>query len=251
MQVVVRALSVLAHLANHPEGQTLQELADGLQLPVATAHRLLAVLGAEEYVVRAGEGKRYKLGASALALSRGIRRNSEAAEPYMQALSDQTQETVFLAELVGTRVVCVALVEGTRPLRLFVRVGQEMPVHAAASARSLLAFQPDGLVDAVLAEHELTRFTPETPASMAAVKRHLMLVRERGYDLCDQELDPNVVAVSAPVRAGDGKVTASVTLAAPRDRIDSVTRKRHIALIQRTASSISAAVGFVDSALDR
>lgn len=243
MQVVVRALTVLTYLSEHPEGKTLQGISDALSMPVATVHRLLGTLTAEEFTVRGAE-RCYTLGSASLGLSKGVRRAAEVARPFMRRLSEQTQETVFLSELVGNRVVCVGLVEGSRPLRLFVRIGQEMPVHAAASARSVLAFQPDDLVNGILAGNELVRFRPGTPTTVAAVRAHLAKIRDRGFDVCDEELDPNVVAISAPVWGASGTVVAGLTLAAPRNRMDSVTLKREVLLVTRTAKELSASLGF-------
>jgi len=235
---------MLTLLSRHPGGRTLREISDALAIPIATVHRLMAVLADNEFVVRTGDSKRYSLGPAALSLAQGVRRVTAVARPPMDRLSERSQETVFLTELVGQRAVCVAMVEGTRPLRLFVRIGQELPVHAAASARALLAFAPERQVDEVLSANELTRFTDETPESVASVKSVLAEIRKRGYDVCDQELDPNVCAISAPVRAADGSVIASVTLAAPIDRMDPLSRKRDIALLKECADEISAGLGY-------
>lgn len=245
MQVVVRALKVLRHLGVHREGQTLQELSDALETPVATMHRLLAVLVGQEFVARSEETKQYTLGPSSLALAQGVRRVADVARPQLRGLSAATGETVFVTELVGDRAVCVALEEGTRPLRLFVRIGQELPMHAAASARALIAFLDETKVDGILGSRDLARFTDETPSTVSAVRAHLNDVRERGYDTCDQELDPNVWAVGAPIRDSSGAVVASVSLASPADRMDSVTRKRVIGLVGEAADAISASLGHI------
>ncbi len=245
MQLVIRTVAVLRHLADHPDGRSLVDVAGAIGAPLPTLHRLMAVLVAEEFVARSPDTRRYSLGSGAVALNRGMRRVEEIARTRMAELSAATRETVFLTEMVGRRAVCTALVDGSRPLRLSVRVGQELPVHAAASARAILAFLPPREVDEVLSRHELTRFTDDTPHTIRAVKRHLLEVARRGFDVCDQELDLNVVAISAPVRSGDGAVTASVTLAAPRDRISLLTRRRWTDQVVDTADAVSAELGHV------
>ena len=243
MQLVVRTLAVVRQLADHPEGQTLVELARALDSPLPTLHRLMVVIVREEFALRQKD-KRYTLGPAAVSLNRGIRRVEEIARPHMAELSAQTHETVFLTEMVGRRAVCTALVDGSRPLRLSVRVGQELPIHAAASARAILAFMPDDEVNQLLAAHDFVRFTEETPQTAPAVKRHLREVANRGFDMCDQELDLNVVAVSAPLRSQIGAVSASLTLAAPRDRIDTLIRRRWTAQVVAAARAISTESGY-------
>lgn len=248
MQLVTRTLALLRHLSDHPEGQTLVDIAGAIQAPLPTLHRLMAVLVTEEFATKWAGTKRYYLGSGAVSLNRGMRRVEEIARARMAELSATTQETVFLTELVGHRAMCTALVDGSRPLRLSVRVGQELPVHAAASARSILAFLPERDVDDVLSSHELTRFTDDTPHTMSSVKQHLDEVARRGFDVCDQELDLNVVAISAPVRSRAGGVTASVTLAAPKDRISPLNRRRWTGLVVDTANAVSAEMGYIRSA---
>lgn len=248
MQLVIRTVAVLRHLADHPEGRSLVDVAGAIGAPLPTLHRLMTVLVAEEFVARSPDTKRYSLGPGAVSLNRGVRRVEDVARAHMSELSAVTQETVFLTEMVGHRAVCTALVDGSRPLRLSVRVGQEVPVHAAASARAILAFLPPRDVEDVLSSHQLTRYTDDTPHTIGAVKEHLSEVARRGFDVCDQELDLNVVAISAPVRSHTGEVTASLTLAYPKDRVDAVTRRRWTIHVLDAATAVSTAMGHVHQA---
>ncbi len=216
MQLVKRTLAVLRILGDSP-GLTMQELATSLDVPLPSMHRLLATLTEEEFVVRTDE-RQFVLGPAALALARGRRQLEDVARPFMRELSATTGETVFLTRLVGRRAICVAMVEGTRALRLFVAVGQSMPFHAAASARVLLVDRSPDEVAALLGEGPPEAYTATTPTTPAAVARHLDDVRRDGYDVCREELDPNVLAVSAPIRNAAGEVEASLTVAAPWDR---------------------------------
>ena len=244
MQVVVRALRVIQYLGTRTQGVTLGELSDHFGVAPATMHRLMAVLTEHEFAVRTGDSKQFSLGPAALSLAQATRHVADVARPHMQDLSASTGETVFLTELVGRRAVCVALVDGTRPLRLFVRVGQELPLNAAASARVLLAFQGEAQIDELLEAHDLMRFGPGTPTTSAAIKAHLVEVVRQDYDLCDGELDANVVAVAAPIRGREGDVVASLTAACPSNRMDPLARKRLISLVQDAAARISAGIGY-------
>ncbi|MER5335687.1 IclR family transcriptional regulator [Micromonospora sp. NPDC002717] len=248
MQPVVRALEMLRTLARHGDGMSMKDLHETLDIPLGSAHRLLAVLAEQEFVTRSPVNRRYFLGPAARQLAeQNSRRTSTlvAPHPAVLAAAAESGETVFLAELVGNRVVCIALIESVHPLRLFVRIGQEMPLHAAASARALLADMDTDIVRALLAERPLTAFTPDTPATPDAVIEHLAVVRARGYDVCDDELDRGVWAVAAPVRSSTGTTCASITLAAAADRMrDPVARARATHLVLATAARLSAELGY-------
>lgn len=248
MQVVRRALQVLRVLSDHQDGLTLQDLSRELSSPPATMHRLLAVLEDERFVVRSATTKRYSLGADAFLLALTAKHVAEVAREELAALSRSNGETAFVSELVGDRAVCTALVEGSRPLRLFVRVGQELPLHAAASSRAIIAFLDQEYVAEVLRRSDLVRFTDETPGTVDETLAHLLVVRSQGFDLCEEELDPNVWAVGAPIRDHIGNVVASVTVAGPVERIDAVTRRKVIGDVRAAADAISRQIGFRDKA---
>ncbi|MEV0068996.1 MULTISPECIES: IclR family transcriptional regulator [unclassified Amycolatopsis] len=248
MQVVIRALSVLRALATKGKGATLQELHEELDIPVGSAHRVLTTLMEENFVTRSPTNKRYFLGPAARQLGEPApHRTALLANPH-QAVVDAAEasgETVFLTELIGARAVCVALVEGRHPLRLFVRIGQEMPLHAAASSRSLLAYLPEPAARRVLETQSLDAFTPDTPTTVDELVEHLALVRARGYDICDDELDRGVWAVAAPIFTSTGAVAASVTLAAAGNRMrEGTARTVATDAVLTAARELSAELGF-------
>lgn len=142
---VTRALRVIGMLATSRRGMTLQQLHEQLDIPIGSMHRVLAALAEEQYVTRSPINRCYFLGPASTelaAISSGGGGTIVTPPAPMEEAARESGETVFLTELVGLRLICVALVEARHPLRLFVRVGQEMSPHAAASARSVLAFLP-------------------------------------------------------------------------------------------------------------
>ncbi|MHB1612887.1 MAG: IclR family transcriptional regulator [Actinomycetes bacterium] len=248
MQPVIRALRVLQILAPSYRGLSLQELHEALDIPVGSVHRLLATLADQGFVTRSPANRRYFLGPAARQLAeQNTSTDSLLVSPHPAVLevAHQTGETVFLTELFGDRAVCVALVEGRHPLRLFVRIGQEMPLHAAASARCLLAYAQESLTRLLLTAHPLAEFTPETPTGVEEVLGHLALVRGRGYDVCDDELDRGVWAVAAPVFVSTGHVCASITMAGAGERMrDRKTRVEATEAVVAAAGRMSEELGY-------
>ncbi|MCU1640715.1 MAG: IclR family transcriptional regulator [Nocardia sp.] len=248
MQVVVRALRVLSALSTKGGGVTLQELHEDLDIPVGSLHRVLSILMQENFITRSPANKRYFIGPAARRLGEAASRQTQLLITPHRAVVKAAQvsgETIFLTELIGARAVCVALVEGRHPLRLFVRIGQDMPLHAAASSRALLAYLPTADARKLLQAYPLDAFTPETPTTVDEVIEHLEVVRERGYDICDDELDRGVWAVSAPVFASTGSAAASVTLAAAGGRIqDPAAREAAVQTVLAAAREMSTELGF-------
>jgi IclR family acetate operon transcriptional repressor len=244
---VIRALRILSTLAPEARGLSLQELADSLDIPVGSMHRILAVLDQEDFVTRSPSNRRYFLGPQARKLAAASTGMGHLAQPpsAIAEAAAESGETVFLTELIGSQAVCVALAEARHPLRLTVRIGQTLPLHAAAAARILLAYLDDSDVRRLLGKVPLEEFTPDTPTTLAAVQEHLTMARDRGYDICRNELDNNVWAVATPVRQSTGAVRASVTLAAPADRAStSSARTKLRKIVHAAADEMSADLGY-------
>lgn len=246
MQLVRRTLAVLSELGSQPDGQGLQELASTLDMPISSLHRLLATMTDAEFVIR-GDDRRFVLGPAALALAQAARELEVVARPHMKQLAAETTEMVFLSRLVGQRAVCVEIMQGERPLRLYVAVGQVVPFHAAASARVLLSRLPEAQVDELLAAQDFEVFAPGTPRTAAQVKELLTSIRARGYDICRNELDPGVLAASAPILNGSGEVVASLTVASPADRSDEEINHTWRPALFRAVDRISAELGFASN----
>ncbi|MBB5826317.1 IclR family transcriptional regulator [Micromonospora carbonacea] len=248
MQPVVRALQVLQALSSRPDGMTLQELHLALDIPLGSMHRILAVLREQRFVSRSPIDLRYFLGPAVRDLTE---RNVSGAggmqslTTVVRELSQATGETVFLTELHGSEAVCVSLVEGTYPLRLFVRLGQVMPLNAAAAARVLLAHLPTAVAAELLGASVLGEFTPASPHTAESVLERLPVIRERGYDIAADELDEGVWAVAAPVFTSTGRATASVTLAGSSGRFATeAARSAAIRSVTGAAARMSAHLGW-------
>ncbi|WP_028927025.1 IclR family transcriptional regulator [Pseudonocardia acaciae] len=248
IEVVGRALDVLNAVASARSGRSLQELHDQLDIPVGSLHRILGTLDQADYLRRSPVTKRYFVGRAARALAGGTATAGARLvqpPPALVEAAARTRETAFLTELVGDVPICVSIVEAEHPLRLFVRIGQEMPLHAAASSRAILAHLDEAAARTLLAGSvPLTGYTEGTPREVEDVMRVLKEVRAQGYAVCDNELDPNVWAVSAPIRDGDDRVTSSVTVTAPESRVaDPATRQLATRAVLDAAHALSAELG--------
>lgn len=246
MNLVVRALSVLSCLGPERAGLTLQQLHVALDIPLGSLHRLLGTLEQTKFVSRSDRTKRYTLGPAARRLGgeKGPVEMAAAPTPVSRA-ARQSKETVFITRIVDERVVCTSLVESTHHLRLFVHPGQEMPLHAAASARVILAHRDPAFVERLISESPRDAYTGLTVREVNRIIDHLGVVRRQGYDVCDSELDPDVWAVAAPILEADGRIESGVTLAAAAGRMKSPHRRADMTLVVlRAARELSAGQGF-------
>lgn len=249
-QSLDRALRLLIVLGEHPEGMSLSEIARGAELPLATVHRLLATLRRRRFVAQGPSTHAYFLGPAISDLWESSHRQDAGQRLMivpreMVQARDEIGETVFLSEFQGTQVRCQALVPSRHSLQLYVRTGQTMPLNAAAAARILLAWQDEARAVDLLQRTEMTVFTAQTPKTVAEVLDRLRLVRSRGFDTCDSELDDHAWAVAFPVRQALGEVVASVTIAGPEHRLQTRASRDHATTaLRRAAEGMSMRLGW-------
>lgn len=246
MKALTRALRILDALSAESRALGVTELADRLDEPPSSTHRLLQVLTHVNLVIQDSDSRRYRLGPHILSLADAFARQNpliDVARPYLASLRTATGEAVFLTELVGQDAVCVATAERDRPLLFYMRVGQRMPFHASAAARAILAFRPLDETKAFLQREALEPFTDSTITTVSKALSSLDWIRHHGYATCEQEMEVGVSAVSAPISNRCCEVFASVTLVAPHQRLIGDLRATVVHLLLNSATEISNALG--------
>ena len=211
-QVLERTFGILeVFTETRPEWGTT-DIARKLGLPVPTTHRILTALSRLGYVSQHEETRRFRLGLAALTLGERARAVADlrpVAIGPLRRLSEATGETALLTVLTPERDrgVCLERVETSQPLRLSVQPGRQLPLHAGASQKALLAFMPDEDIDRVLAQ-PLEGFCRSTITGQAALRRELATIKARGWAGSYEETNVGVWGVAVPVLSSSDVVCA-------------------------------------------
>lgn len=243
-----RAISILNFLAAHPtEAFTLSDLAERLDINLASVHALLAALTDSGYLVRHPRQRTYTLGPSVVALgSAALERHAviDHARDAARELARTLQLEVTVSAPAGNEIVFLARTGAHRARAIPVHVGQRVPLVAPlgsvfkawgdASSWLATADDPDGLAAvlrevrsrgySVALEHEARRGlgaaldhladVPADRAVRAEVAAHVADLGHREYQL--HELRPerryDVSMVAAPVFGAAGEVALALTL---------------------------------------
>jgi DNA-binding IclR family transcriptional regulator len=216
-------------------------VAERLGVARSTAYRYLQSLVAGRFLEEAPGGG-FRLGLRVLEIARLARRSyglSEVALPAMEALVEETHETVLLTRRTGDLVVCVDRAESTRAVRISYERGSALPINAGASALVLLAWSPDDEVRRLLEVAELRRFTAATLTDVDALMERIGRIRRLGYSITRGELDPDVVGIAAPIRDENKQVVAAVSVAALASRVYPEAEAEIAQKVLATAQGIS------------
>src|ERR1039457_954659 len=162
----------------------------------------------------------------------------DVAQPYLDRLGEATGEAVNLGVERGGLVEQIAQVDSTYLIGGTHWLSRPVPPHGGALGRVLLASGP-----AELPRGRLERCTARTITSRAELDANLAEVRERGYAITDEELEPGLVAVAAPVRRDGGTVVAALSVSAPATRLTPARMAGVAAECAAQAAAVSAALG--------
>jgi len=239
--VLTRAVRILRLFTAASPALSVSEIARRADLPLATAHRLVAEL-VDLNVLERDAGKRVRMGVQvwewAARSSRALDVR-ETAMPYLEDLQSVVQQHTQIGVLEGTDVLYLERLSARNAVQNITKIAGRLPIHATSAGLVLLAHARAELQEQVLAE-PLRRYTPNTVTDPTELRRRLAEIRRQGFVIADEMITPGAVGLGAPVRGPGGGVVAALTLVLPAD--DS-RRGQHVGAIMATARSISRALG--------
>jgi DNA-binding IclR family transcriptional regulator len=215
----------LLEAATAPGGpHLLGDIARVAGVPKASAHRILHTLVRGGFLYSDGTG-RYPIGPRLRTLAAAVGAASADAriDDLLAELSHRTGQTVHLALRTGDTATYTHKVDSPDAVRMASRVGLRMPLHTTAIGKCVLA----GLPDAELAPILAAGLAPRTHASLIAepeLRAELERVAACGFAVDDEENEPSVRCLAAPVRDARGDViggvsVSTVTFLVSRERV--------------------------------
>ena len=211
-KVLEKTLRVLDLFTIEHPSWSATEVARELEMPTATARRIVRALEARSYLAkvdtRYGLDSAIDLGRRATA-SMDLRARlgsvlRERARPYRTPRRRCSPSTGRKSQHGS---LCVDRIETTHSLRLTIEIGRVTPIHAGASAKALLAFLEEPVIEEVLA-HDLKPLAPGTVTDPRAASKAAQRMSVRGWASSSEE--NNVGASGArgadPRRRGGGRL---------------------------------------------
>lgn len=247
LQSVQNGLLILKVFLKDKPVWGITDISRELQLPKSTVSRLVGDLVSEGYLQKVGN--KYRLGLSILCLA-GVNMSNleihrEAFEP-LKSLVSKIDESAHISMLEGIHLIYLLKVESKQRVRLLSHVGQHRPPSCSSSGKLLLAYQSREIIDAVI-ENGLPKRGPNSVTDPEQLLAELTTIKQAGYCVCIDEMHDDVVSIASPIRDYTGRVTASVSIAAPRQRIDEELIPHLIDEIVKTGTEISSRLGYMES----
>jgi DNA-binding IclR family transcriptional regulator len=246
---VERALSVLQCVGQSKRGFSISEIGRRLKIPKSSAHLILTTLERRGFLQKNTKTGKYHFGLQLVSLSRNALENldlREEAKPFLRSLMQETGLTVHMAVLEREEAVIIEKVEAPGLVRLASWIGRRLDVNCTGVGKVLIAFLPNDELEYLLRTKDFARHNSRTIISKSALRRELALVRESGFALDNEEDEPGVCCIGAPVFDENGKAVAAISVAGTTSQIGRDRLPILAGQVVRVARGISARLGCSD-----
>jgi IclR family transcriptional regulator, KDG regulon repressor len=243
---VATAIRLLEAFSEDEAEIGVSALAKRLKVSKSTVHRLAVTLVSSHFLEQNPENERYRLGVGLFGLGTLVRRRmslSNEARPYLFELRKLTGETILLGIPTEMEVMHVYDLESPQALAIKSDLGARRPAHCTAIGKAIFAFASEKIIEKLLSE-PLAAPTARTVVDPERLREIFAEVRRRGFALEDEENQPGVRVVAAPVRDATGAVVGAVGVAGPSQRLSLESMESFAKPLMEAVAAISARLGF-------
>jgi IclR family transcriptional regulator, KDG regulon repressor len=247
---VRRAVALLLTLggdeALNAGGLGVKRLSELTGNDISRVSRTLEVLSESGLVDREPASRAYRLGwrLFALAARAGQLQLRNEAARFVRLLTDEYEERAYLSVLDGGEVLTILSESPTHTLQAAGWVGRSHPfVYCTSAGRTLLFDHSEDELIALLGDVEFRPPGPNGPTSFADFAARLERERRDGWVYVDEEFEPGLVGIAAPVFDFDGRVIAALNLSGPKFRAGKALAAAGPRL-KEVASELSSLLGY-------
>jgi len=247
VQSLDRTFNILEVLAREPNGLTLAEVSTKVALPRSTTFRLLSVLLQREYVRKASDTNRYRLGPGIIELSSNYLNNLELkteSAPFMRELALALGTIVFLARRQGDMMVYIDKQDQFTSLRKYAIIGEQRPLYCTALGKALILDMDDETIRNLFSKTTFQQFGPHTHTNLDSLIRDIHQSKTRGWTYDNEEAEPGMNCIAAPIRDYRGQIISSISTSWTLDSRPDLEPEKVAVHVMKAARAISAAMGF-------
>lgn len=220
-----RAIAILMTLGSEPatrrDSLGVVEIARLIGSEKTQVSRTLKTLGEAGLVDRDPDSLGYRLGWQlfVLASSAGNQHLLAVAPRVLRRLVTVVGERAHLSVLQGGEVMTLLSESPSQAIQAAGWVGRATPLNSTSSGRALLFDHTEDELRALLPEEAFRAEALNAPRDVEQLMSRLAQARKRGFATTDEEFEPGLVAVAAPVRDFQGRIIAAVNISAPKFRL--------------------------------
>lgn len=241
---VVHAFTVLHAFDLEHREMTLSEVAERIDMTRAGARRYLLTLIFLGYVAQ--DGRLFRLTPKVLDLgfsylsTLGI---VDIAQPYLNRIARETNETAAIAVLDDREVVHLARARVQKELAPVVTIGRRFSALYNSTGRVLIAHMADEAIKTFIDSVDLSGPTSYSITSRSQLLAELKQVRSQGFAIVDQESELGLRSIAVPILDRRQRFVAALNVITSVAAVSSEELKvRILPVLQAAANEISQAL---------
>ena len=243
---VFRVIALIEALVEFPD-ETNSQLAERVDLPRPTVHRLLGMLQQRGFAAHSAS-THYAAGPALHRLAGKLHAQlpwANLAGPLLRHLSDAFSETAFLNLLVREKLARFVVLSAAPPvpLRYAVDLNELSSLLWGASSRSILAYLSAEEIEAAIARDDPAPFDGHR-IDRGELQGSLAQTRAVGMALVRSQRARDAVGIAVPFFDSAGEVRGSVALTVPVERYQDAALKRYAPALKKAAASLSTQLGW-------
>lgn len=242
-KAIGRALDVLECFNDQRPVLSLKEISHLIALPESSLFRVLVTLEARGYLTQNPDGS-YQLSPKVLfgRLYERAQELREIARPILQRLASRFDETASLAYLFEDKIQVLDTVESLHIIRFTNKAGRVLPPHCSSLGKAITAHQPAEIAERILEVYGLYRRTERSIVDRDVLLAEFEHIRRSGYACDREESVPGGVCFGAPVKSGEGRVVAAVSVSVPVVRLTPEREAEIIEAVREAGLQIAGAL---------
>jgi DNA-binding IclR family transcriptional regulator len=220
-------MEILQLVNANPQGLSLSEICQRLEMPKSSTHELLHAMEQQKFLQI--DGKRYKIGIRIFELGQTASRNLDilrAVRPHVKWLSSQSSMTTQFGILEKTEVIYLSKITSHEGIAVESQVGARMPAHATALGKAMLSLLPDEVLETNYGSVVFEKFTPSTIASTSELRDRLNEIRDKKFAEDHEEFTKGVFCLSVPVPALREDTIGAISISMPKETWKQVEREK-------------------------
>ncbi len=222
VQSLARGLNIIKSFNFSKKEQSLSEMAEFTKLDRSVVRRNVLTLINLGYMI--GKGGKYALTPKVLDLGFSYINSSpifNLSQGVIDRLVSQSRNSCSIAVLDDCDVLHLKTSSIHHSSFGSARAGIRVPAYCTSMGRVLLSQYDDAEAQRVISISDIKKLTGKTITDHAAILDEIRNARERGWSFVAGEMEHDLVALSVPIKNGDGQITAVLNMSTYGDKVAS------------------------------
>lgn len=223
-----RVLRIFEYLAKYSNGQTINEISNGLGYAPSSTYALVKTLLDNDYLY-IDEMKRYTLGPRLIQLGASVSSNmdiNKIAQPLLKNTMEELEETIFMAILSKEEIIYIAKETSGKTVTTNADIGSSKPIYCTGLGKVFLTFMENDKKAEILESIEFNKFTDNTVTSKEGLISQLNTFKKQGYAVDNEEIEEGLYCIAVPIFNSSKQVIAALSASGPKERM--LAKEKHV-----------------------